>query len=57
MAWPPRTSRAQPPIYLRDSSGMSYVRIELNSIKDASKFKILPMSALMSPVADVTQVF
>ncbi|WP_227870667.1 linear amide C-N hydrolase [Orrella marina] len=43
--------------YLRDSGGMRYVQIALNNIKDANKFRTLPMSALMSPVADVTEMF
>lgn len=41
-------------LYLRDSGAMSYVQIDLATMKDASSFKTVPMSALMKPLADVT---
>lgn len=55
--WTSVTDLTRRNFYLRDSGGMSYVRVELNNIKDSSKFKTLPMSSLMSPVADVTAMF
>jgi len=52
--WTSITDLERRHLYLRDSGGMSYVRIELDAIKDTREFRTTAMAALISPIPDVT---
>lgn len=44
-------------LFLRDSGGMSYVRLDLKTLQDKTGFMSVPMAQLMSPLPDATAVF
>jgi len=41
-------------LFLRDGSGMNYVRLDLKVLAGQSTFVAVPMQALMAPTADVS---
>ena len=43
--------------FLRDSKGMSYVRLDLMALVEQTDFRVLPMAQLMPSVADSTAHF
>lgn len=56
-SWTSITDLERRHLFLRDSGGMSYVRLDLKSLEDNAEFMSVPMAKLMSPVPDATAVF
>lgn len=56
-SWTSITDLERRHLFLRDSGGMNYVRVDLKSLEDNTGFMSLPMAKLMSPLPDATALF